>query len=238
MVHISAIHENVKHQCNFCSNTFETNSSLWYHLQYCAQKNVLLDSSSSIKPCKVDSTSQQITPFQAINTRTFTCHDCSRMFSQKERMAMHIENVDMKMKHKCDQCQRILNSSHALYHHKQRHATQDKYKCSACKLVFKQSSLWYYHQRSGCKVQLTNFCRSGDKANKIHMNKVLTDNSFPNTSVLMMTHTSRSCRICNNYFIDNDIYQKDLDEHSAENRYKCPTCGFAFRIKSDLNRHT
>ena len=92
----------------------------------------------------------------------FKCDDCGKSYTEKFRLANHIEVEHRGKRWICDTCGKSYKSSEALnVHMKVRHTNTAKYKCSICQKTFMERDLYYGHisMHEGTKHYSCNLCK-------------------------------------------------------------------------------
>ena len=162
--------------------------------------------------------------------KRYTCHICSRNYSNNRSLQTHM-NLHSKLKlYKCRLCPKTFPSKSGLKYHHTVHKESREFKCAICPSKFRvkgklSEHIKLVHEKKGfhkCSVCQKTFSQKGN----------------------LLTHTRRhtgqqpcKCPHCP-YLAD---CKRDLDRHVkfhfADGRYKCSECSASFDTRMHIRRH-
>ena len=161
------------------------------------------------------------------------CYSCSKTYTKKHHLKVHIESVHEGIRHFCEQCgtshkTKMGLRSHILFvHEKQQKPEQKTYQCTECHKKF--SKIF-----TNCKDHIRTCKKCGyitniqDRLKKHQSSK----NCDPNKS-----KKSIMCGKCRNMFTTEKSMRKHELSHTNGKPHKCHDCGVGFTESFAIKKH-
>lgn len=191
-----------------------------------------------------------------------SCPFCKKKFLKPYNLQRHLKIHENKREHKCNLCSRAFNDKSDLRRHERTHTGQKPFECEVCEMSFTKKSDLTRHRKTHsdvwelkCKYCSKRFYRKDALIAHKKVHKKYSENEeeiFKYTCscglrsndidsldkhVLEMGHKKLfTCEVCQNCFVDNDIFKKHQRYHQ-ERMYICGDCGKAFAHSCDLVKH-
>ncbi|XP_023721902.1 endothelial zinc finger protein induced by tumor necrosis factor alpha-like [Cryptotermes secundus] len=205
-----------EHVCRTCHTAYKTSSALATHERNCH--------GTVYTELGLENTSL-----------TFLCEFCSKEFSTRERLEIHVRNHTGEHPFQCKKCDKSYISQHSLHLHQLiSHRVYKKqikcaFICHICGKTFtsKNSLNMHLNIHTGkrpfkCKICSKAFTQKGGLVQHI------------------LYHTdmrSYVCTLCGKAFLRNSHLKIHIQTHTGEKPHKCDICGHAFSQLGDMKKH-
>ncbi|CAL8284337.1 unnamed protein product [Gadus morhua 'NCC'] len=161
--------------------------------------------------------------------KPYKCDQCTRGFSRKGHLKIHLRTHSGEKPYKCDQCPKRFSRTSSLKIHMRTHSGEKPYKCDQCRNGFSRTSSLKIHMRthSGEKPYKCDQCPKRFSQNNILKNH-------------MRTHSWEKpykCDQCTKRFRQKSHLKIHVRTHSGEKPYKCDQCPKCFSLTSNLKIH-
>ncbi|NXR53711.1 ZF64A protein, partial [Hippolais icterina] len=158
------------------------------------------------------------------------CEVCSKCFSRKDKLKMHMRSHTGVKPYKCKHCEYAAADSSSLNKHQRIHSNERPFKCQICPYASRNSSQLTVHLRSHtgdapfqCQMCPAKFKINSDLKRhlRVHSGEKPYKCEFCEVRCAMKGNLKSHVRI----------------KHSMENTLKCPECEFQCGNKTSLRHH-
>ncbi|XP_077294178.1 uncharacterized protein LOC143916806 [Arctopsyche grandis] len=161
--------------------------------------------------------------------RKLHCDICSKSFTTKQNLSVHIGSHTGLKPYKCDICSKSFTSKRNLSVHIGSHTGVKPHKCDICSKSFTTKQLLSRHMgiHTGLKPHKCDIC-SKSFTMKYHLSRH------------MGIHTGlkpHKCDICSKSFTTKQYLSAHIIIHTGLKPHKCDICSQSFTMKYHLSRH-
>lgn len=163
------------------------------------------------------------------NEKKYMCTYCSKKFTFKKSLEIHIRSHTGEKPYHCDICNKDFTRQDSLHKHQKMHLGVKPFVCEMCgrqfgdKFELQRHSL-SHSQEKPHKCTLCHKAYNDKKRLKEHM--------FHHSGTLPY-----SCDLCGKGFARKYRYHQHMSQHAGEVSFRCEMCNKGFYRRSDLNSH-
>ncbi|KAL4235324.1 hypothetical protein ACF0H5_006959 [Mactra antiquata] len=217
-----------KYVCEWCSKVFLKKNEFTDHCQ---------DHMNAEKKCcycgwvfNKDTPEEEFQRHIKSHKGPYFCTFCSKKFSTKGRLLLHIPKHSTIKPFSCDICEAAFKWKHALKTHMTVHTNSKDYLCDMCGFSTAHKATLKAHR----------LIHTGDTFKCPHPNCDYQSIKRSNLKFHMLTHTGEkphTCELCTQSFSLLKNLRRHMLLHSAERRLKCETCCYTTTRFDKLKEH-